>query len=83
LTDPNYRLVVVDATHGAGASWRVYRQDDPVPVAEKEINARDAIRIGLNFTRAGIGLMTNDNRPKAKRRVAEDESRSNAKSRKD
>ena len=83
MTDPNYRLVVVDATHGAGASWRVYRQDDPVPVAEKEINARDAIRIGLNFTRAGIGLMTNDNRPKAKRRVAEDESRSNAKSRKD
>ena len=83
MSEPNYRLVVIDATHGAGASWRVYRQDDPVPVAEKEMNARDAIRIGLNFTRAGIGLMTNDSRRKAKRRVAQDEPRPNAKSRKD
>ena len=83
MSEPNYRLVVIDATHGAGASWRVYRQDDPVPVAEKEMNARDAIRIGLNFTRAGIGLMSNDSRRKTKRRVAEDEPRSNAKSRED
>lgn len=83
MSEPNYRLVVIDATHGAGASWRVYRQDDPVPVAEKEMNARDAIRIGLNFTRAGIGLMTNERRRKTKRRVAQDEPRSNAKSRKD
>jgi len=83
LSDNNYRLVVVDATLGAGASWRVYRQDDPVPVAEREMNARDAIRIGMNFTRAGIGLMSNDSRRKTKRRVAQDESRSNAKSRKD
>ena len=81
MSDPNYRLVVVDATHGAGASWRVYRQDDPVPVAEKEINARDAIRIGLNFTRAGIGLMSNERRPKTKGRVAQDEPRPHAKSR--
>ena len=80
---PNYRLVVVEPINGNGSYWRVYRQYDPAPVAEKEINARDAIRIGLNFTRAGIGLMTNDNRPKAKRRVAEDEARSNAKSRED
>ena len=83
MSEPNYRLVVIDATHGAGASWRGYRQDDPVPVAEKEMNARDAIRIGLNFTRAGIGLMTNERRRKTKRRVAQDEPRSNAKSRKD
>ena len=83
MSEPNYRLVVIDATHGAGASWRVYRQDDPVPVAEKEMNARDAIRIGLNFTRAGIGLMSNERRRKTKRRVAQDESRPNAKSRKD
>tara|TARA_R100000664_G_scaffold5362_1_gene10230 strand:- start:56 stop:307 length:252 start_codon:yes stop_codon:yes gene_type:complete len=83
LSEPNYRLVVIDATHGAGASWRVYRQDDPVPVAEKEMNARDAIRIGMNFTRAGIGLMTNERRRKTKRRVAQDEPRPNAKSRED
>lgn len=83
MSEPNYRLVVIDATHGAGASWRVYRQDDPVPVAEKEINARDAIRIGLNFTRAGIGLMTNERRRKTKRGMARNEPRSKTQSRED
>ena len=83
MSDNNYRLVVVDATLGAGASWRVYRQDDPVPVAEKEMNARDAIRIGMNFTRAGIGLMSNDSRSKTKRGMAGNESRSKTQSRED
>ena len=79
---PNYRLVVVEPTNGKGSYWRVYRQYDPAPVAEKEINARDAIRIGLNFTRAGMGLMSND-RLEDKRRVAKNEPRPDAKSGKD
>ena len=79
---PNYRLVVVEPINGNGSYWRVYRQYDPAPVAEKEINARDAIRIGLNFTRAGMGLMSND-RLEDKRRVAKQEPRPSAKSGKD